>query len=218
MELRVQSRWNVLLREYEMLREDERAWMTTMVAICSVLALVGGTSAFFLLRGCAVGRMDDKACLASDYAWQVYALLPAPTMAVCALLVQQATVATIRGRLMRAVEEALVTERRTTYKLGDGEVPAMASYHLQHDITHGPRGAALWTLMFTLPFIVVLGLIFYCGMAFAGPAQVIFYSIYCGVVALMGWAGYPALVGYGNIDRWLIQYVSKQRRSRHFRI
>lgn len=68
-----------------MLRQDDRSFITVIVALGSVLALVAGTSAFFLIHSCAVTSGQPPMCHA--YPSQVYILLPGPVLAGCALLV-----------------------------------------------------------------------------------------------------------------------------------
>jgi hypothetical protein len=201
------ARWEVLVRDYDMLRQDDRTFITVMVALGSVLAIVGGTSAFFLLRSCAASRVSG----CHSYGFQVYLILPGPTLAGCALLVQQATDATIRGRIMLALEEAIVAEERQTFKLGGGKVPAFTTYHLQQPLIHGPRGAALWTLMFTLPFVAILGMIYYCGTEFHDVAKWIYYGAYLALVGILAWGGSPTFRGYSQMDSWLVRYLETER-------
>jgi hypothetical protein len=208
------SRWQVLIHDYDMLRQDERSFISVMVAMASVIALVGGTSAFFLLRGCGLGEVSG----CTPYPWQAYAILPAPTLAICALLVQQATAATIRGRIMLALEATLATEFRQEFVLGRGRALALSSYHLQQPVIHGARGASLWTLMFVLPFSLVLALIHYSGQQISGEGQWVFYGVYGALVIVIAWAGSPVLRGYGALDGWLSEYLESARRQQRVRI
>lgn len=203
------SRIDILLHDYEMLRQDERSYLTVLVALGSVIALVGGTSAFFLLQSCAVTH--DRGCHA--YPLSVYALLPGPTLAGCALIVQQAMIATIRGRLMLAVEKAIVAERCEVYRLAHGYAPAMTAYHIQQPLISGRRGVALWALMFGLPFIPILGMLYYCGTEFHAMAQGAYYGIYTAIVGLILWSGSPTFRGYEKLDSWLVQYLDNSRTS-----
>lgn len=209
---RIPSRWDVLYRDYEMLRQDDRNFIIVMVTLGSVLALVAGTSAFFVLRSCAV--QQTAGC--HNYPLQVFALLPGPTLAGCALLVQQATAATIRGRLMLALERALVAETHQNYRLGDQEVPALTSYHFQQPVIHGSRGIVLWSLMFTLPLIAIAGVIYYCGTQFHHGWAVPYYVFYGGVFALLIWGGSPTFRTFPRMDRWLANNLKKQRQRNGF--
>jgi hypothetical protein len=197
-----------------MLRQDDRTFVTVMVALGSVIALVAGTSAFFLLRSCAAGHASG----CHSYPIQIYVVLPGPTLAGCALLVQQATVATIRGRIMLALEEALVAEQRQTFPLGDGEVPAFSSYHLQQPLIHGPRGSVLWTLMFALPFAAILGMIYYCGTEFHDVWKWVYYGAYLLLVGILAWGGSPTFRGYPRMDFWMVRYLDRQRAKGKFRL
>jgi hypothetical protein len=195
----------MLVRDYDMLRQDERTWVTVMVALGSVLAVVGGASVFFLVKSCAVSSAPQ----CNRYPSQVYLLLPAPTLAGCALLVQLAVAATIRGRIMLAVERAIVATRRETYLLGGRELPLFSTYHMQQPVIHDSRGAALWTLMFALPFIAILGMIYYCGTEFHDAARWLYYGTYTLLVAVMAWGGAIVFRGYSHMDEWLAQYGTR---------
>ncbi|MGN6814613.1 MAG: hypothetical protein ACTHK3_00790 [Solirubrobacterales bacterium] len=91
-------------------------------------------------------------------------LLPAPSLVVTALLVQQAIGATIRGRILMAIEVALSEELKQSYRLGAGKVPVHSTYHLQQRVYHDFSGAALWTIIFSLPLLLLVGLIYYSGI------------------------------------------------------
>ena len=192
-----------------MLRQDERNYLAMIVALASATALVAGASVFFLIRGCGLGLITN----CTPYPWQAYAFLPAPTVAVCAIIVQQATAATIRGRLMLGLENALVSEAREEFPLGSGTVPAFASYHLQQTVIHGPRGAAIWTMVFGLPLFIVLCLVYYSGQQLDGTGQWMFYGIYGALLAVEVWAGSPTLRGYRELDSWLVRYLARERRK-----
>jgi len=185
-----------------------------MVAMASAAALVGGTSVFFLLQGCGVEATSS----CTRYPDQIYALLPAPSVVVTALLVQQAVVATIRGRLLLAIEAALSIDLRETFPLGSGDVPIYSTYHLQQQMHHEARGAALWTIMFLLPLVLLVGLIYYSGLQLAGPAQWVFYGGYAFLVLLIAWTGLPVLRGYRALDSLLSDYVQQRRAEGLFRI
>lgn len=204
------ARADALTREYELLRQDERAFTTTMVSLGSLIAIVAGTSAFFLLRSCAVGHASG----CHSYPPAVYAILPGPTIAAAALLVQQATTATIRGRIMLALERAIMAEHDEVYPLGSGYMPAFSSYRLQQPIVHGFRGVALWTLMFSLPFAAVVTSICYCGSTLPDGWQMLFYIVYGCLIVMLAWAGWPVLRGFHKVDAWLIAQHHDGQRSR----
>jgi hypothetical protein len=205
-------RLSALTREYELLREDDRAYPSVMVAMASAAALVGGTSVFFLLRGCGV----DATAGCTQYPGQVYALLPAPSLAVTALLVQQAVVATIRSRALLAIETSLSAELKEEYRLGSGSVPIHSTYHLQQQLHHESRGAMLWGMMFALPLIVLVGLIYYCGLKLYGLDRWAFYALYIFLVLTIAWAGLPVLRGYRTLDSRLHRYMEKRRTDGRF--
>lgn len=208
------SRWEVLVRDYDMLRQDERSFVTVMVALSSLIALVMGTSVFFLLRSCAVGHTDG----CHSYPAVVYILLPSPTLAGCALLVQQATTATIRGRIMLALEEALVAEQRQTFALGGGEAPAFSSRHMQHPLVHGPRGSVLWTLMLAVPFAGTAAMIYYCGTEFHQLWKWAFYGAYIVLLGVLTWGGSPTLRGFSNTGVWTVKHLERQRARGKFHL
>ena len=197
-----------------MLREDDRSYPPVMVAMASAAALVGGTSVFFLLRGCGVSA--TAGC--TSYPGQVYALLPAPSLAVTALLVQQAVSATIRGRLLLAVEVALSSELGEEYALGPGTVPIHSTYHAQQPMHHDARGAIFWTIIFTLPLVVLVGLIYYCGMKLYGADRWVFYCGYAFLVLIIAWGGLPVLRGYRALDTNLYRYMRQRREDGRFKI
>jgi hypothetical protein len=204
----------MLARDYEMLRDDDRNYVTVMVALASVIAVIGGTSLFFLLQGCGVSQAQG----CTEYPWQAYTVLPAPSLAISALLVQQATAATFRGRLMLALEEALVAEARQGYTLAGHDVPAYTSYHFQHEIVHGARGTVMWTTIFLLPSVLMIALIVYAGAKLDEPGRWFFYGTYAALVASMVWAGWPTLRGFSSVDEWLVQYYLRQRARGRFRV
>jgi hypothetical protein len=185
-----------------------------MVAMASAAALVGGTSVFFLLRGCGV----DAAPSCTPYPDQIYALLPAPSVVITALLVQQAVAATIRGRLLLAIEAALSIDLRQTYPLGPGQVPIYSTYHLQQQMHHEARGAVLWAIMFALPLILLVGLIYYSGLELHGLTQWIFYGGYTCLVTVIAWTGLPVLRGYRSLDSILSNYMQQRRSEGVFQI
>jgi hypothetical protein len=207
-------RLEALTREYEMLRQDDRSYPPVMVAMASAAALVGGTSVFFLLRGCGVSA--TAGC--TSYPGQVYALLPAPSLAVTALLVQQAVSATIRGRLLLAVEAALSSELGEEYALGPGTVPIHSTYHAQQPMHHDARGAIFWTIVFTLPLVVLVGLIYYCGLKLYGADRWVFYCGYTFLVLIIAWGGLPVLRGYRALDTGLYRYMQQRREDGRFKI
>lgn len=199
------SRREALLTDYKMLREDERGYLPIMVGFASAIAVIGGTSVFFLLRGCGV----EATASCTRYPPPIYALLPAPTLAISALLVQQSLVATFRGRLMLAIEAELRRETDETYHLGSGSAPVYATYRFLQPLIHEARGAMLWTIMFGLPLILLGGLIYYSGLELAGVGQLCFYVFYGAVLVIFVWASWPVLQGYRSLDSWLAGYWSR---------
>jgi hypothetical protein len=185
-----------------------------MVAMASAAAVIGGTSVFFLLRG---GGFDGTVS-SMTYPPEIYMLLPVPTLVVTALLVQQAIGATIRGRLLMAVEVALSQELKQTYRLGSQEVPVHSTYHLQQRVHHDFSGAGLWTIMFSLPLLLLLGLIYYSGLELHGFQRPLFYLVYASLVLFIAWAALPVLGGYKRIDSTLGDYLQRRRDEGKFRI
>ncbi len=185
-----------------------------MVAMASAVAIVGGTSIFFLLRGCGV----ETTATCARYPQQIYALLPTPTLAVTALLVQQAVVATIRGRLLLAIEAALSVDLAQTYQLGPGRVPIYSTFHFQQQMNHEARGAALWTIMLSLPLLLLVGLIYYSGLELHGVARWVFYGGYVSLMGIIIWSGLPVLRGYRRLDSILNDYMQQRRSNGIFRI
>jgi len=207
-------RLDALNREYELLREDDRAYPPVMVAMASAAALVGGTSVFFLLRGCGVG--GTPGC--TPYPGQIYALLPAPSLVVTALLVQLAVVATIRGRLLLAIEAALASELGQEYPLGPGTIPIHSTYHAQQQLHHETRGASLWAIMFALPLVLLIGMIYYCGQKLFGLDRALVYCGYSFLVLVIAWSGLPVLRGYRALDTTVYRYMQRRRADGRFRI
>jgi hypothetical protein len=205
-------RVEALTHEYELLREDDRSYPAVMVALASAAAIVGGTSIFFLLRGCGV----EATTTCTRYPDQIYALLPGPSLAVTALLVQQAVVATIRGRLLLAIEAALSMDLGQTYQLGPGEVPIYSTYHFQQQMNHEARGAALWAIMFSLPLLLLVGLIYYSGLELHEVARWVFYGGYVFLVGVIAWSGLPVLRGYRGLDSVLDEYMQRRRSEASF--
>lgn len=211
---RADDRRAALTNEYQLLREDDRSYPAVMVAMASAAALVGGTSIFFLLRGCGVETTDT----CTPYPDQIYALLPVPSLAVTALLVQQAVVATMRGRLLLAIEAALSRELGQAYTLGPAEVPIYSTYHFQQQMNHEARGTVLWTIMFLLPLFLLLGLIYYSGLELRGPARWSFYVGYLFLLGIIVWSSLPVLRGYRHLDASLAAYMQRRRSEGIFRI
>jgi hypothetical protein len=207
------QRLDALAREYEQLRQDDRSYPAVMVGMASAAAVIGGTSVFFLLRGGGFGVASDTA-----YPSEIYALLPAPSLVVTALLVQQAIGATIRGRLLMAVEVALSEELKQNYRLGSSEVPIHSTYHLQQRVHHDFSGAALWTIMFSLPLLLLFGIIYYSGLELHGVGRPVFYAVYIALVALIAWTALPVLGGYKRIDTTLGDYLQRRRAEGKFRV
>lgn len=185
-----------------------------MVGMASAAAVIGGTSVFFLLRGCGFGGIED----CTPYPSEIYALLPAPSLVVTALLVQQAIGATIRGRILMAIEAALSEELRQTYRLGSQEVPVHSTYHLQQRVHHDFSGAALWTIMFSLPLLLLVGIIYYSGLELHGSQRPLFYLVYASLVALIAWTALPVLGSYKRIDATLGEYLQRRRAEGKFHI
>lgn len=185
-----------------------------MVAMASAAAVIGGTSVFFLLRG---GGFDG-AVSTTTYPVEIYMLLPAPSLVVTALLVQQAIGATIRGRLLMAVEVALSQELKQTYRLGSQEVPVHSTYHLQQRVHHDFSGAGLWTIMFSLPLVLLVGIVYYSGLELHGMQRPLFYSVYAAFVLFIAWTALPVLGSYRGIDSTLGDYLQRRRAEGKFRI
>jgi len=208
------QRLQALAREYEQLRQDDRSYPAVMVGMASAAAVIGGTSVFFLLRGC--GFEATASC--TPYPSEIYALLPAPSLAVTALLVQQAVGATIRGRILMAIEVALSEELKQSYRLGSQKVPIHSTYHLQQRVHHDFAGAALWTIMFSLPLLLLIGIIYYSGLELHGLDRPVFYLVYASLVTLIAWTALPVLGGYRRIDGTLGDYLQRRRAEGKFRI
>ncbi len=208
------KRLEALAREYEQVRQDDRSYPAVMVGMASAAAVIGGTSVFFLLRGCGVGA--TAGC--TRYPSEIYALLPVPSLVVTALLVQQAIGATIRGRILMAIEVALSEELKQNYRLGSREVPIHSTYHLQQRVHHDFAGAALWTIVFLLPLLVLFGIIYYSGLELHGLGRAVFYLVYLSLVALIAWTALPVLGGYRRIDATLGDYLHRRRAEGKFRI
>jgi hypothetical protein len=206
-------RLEALAREYELLRQDDRSYPAVMVAMVSVAAVVGGTSVFFLQRGCGFGATSCE-----PYSSSIYILLPAPSLVVTALLVQQAVGATIRGRLLMAMEVALAAELQQDYLLDSTEVPIHSTYHLQQRVHHDFSGAALWTIMFSVPLLLLVGIIYYSGCELDGLEQLLFYLGYASLITLIAWTALPVLGGYKRIDGRLGKYLERRRAEGRFRI
>lgn len=209
-----EARREALVREYELLRADDRSYPAVMVAMASAAALIGGTSVFFLLRGCGV----EATAGCTSYPGQVYALLPAPSLVVTALLVQQAVVAVIRGRLLLAIEAALSSELREEFPLGPGTVPIHSTYHAQQQLHHEARGAMLWTIMFSLPFILLVGMVYYCGLRLDSVDRWVFYGGYTALVMIIAWGGLPVLRGYRALDSSIYGYLHRRRKEGRFHL
>lgn len=207
-------RVEALRLEYQLLREDDRAYPAVMVAMASAAAVVGGTSIFFLLRGCGVEATDT----CTPYPDEIYALLPMPSLAVTALLVQQAVVATIRGRLLLAIEASLSRDLGQSYELGSSEAPIYSTYHVQQQMNHEARGAALWTIMFCLPLFLLVGLVYFSGLELQGTFRLIFYVGYVSLIGVIAWSSLPVLRGYRSLDSRLADYVQRRRSEGIFRI
>ncbi|HEX7279841.1 MAG TPA: hypothetical protein VF255_09495 [Solirubrobacterales bacterium] len=208
------QRLEALAREYEQLRQDDRSYPAVMVGMASAAAVIGGTSVFFLIRGCGMGITGD----CTTYPAEIYMLLPAPSLAVTALLVQQAVGATIRGRLLMAIEVALSEELGQTYRLGSHQVPVHSTYHLQQRVHHDFSGAALWTIMFSLPLLLLIGIIYYSGLEIYGLERTIFYLVYASLVLLIAWTALPVLGSYKRIDSTLGEYLERRRAEGKFQI
>lgn len=208
------QRLEALTREYEQLREDDRSYPAVMVGMASAAAVIGGTSVFFLIRGCGIGITES----CTPYPAEIYMLLPAPSLAVTALLVQQAVGATIRGRILMAIEAALSEELKQTYRLGSQEIPVHSTYHLQQRVHHDFSGAALWTLMFSLPLLLLIGIIYYSGLELHGFQRPAFYVVYISLVLLIAWTALPVLGSYRRIDSTLGDYLQQRRAEGKFQI
>jgi hypothetical protein len=208
------QRLRALAREYEQLREDDRSYPAVMVGMASAAAVIGGTSVFFLLRGC--GFEDTATC--TPYPASIYMLLPAPSLVVTALMVQQAIGATIRGRLLMAMEVALAEELKQDYLLGSTAVPIHSTYHLQQRVHHDFSGAALWTIIFSLPLALLLGIIYYSGLELSVAQRPLFYLVYASLVSLIAWTALPVLGSYKRIDGRLGRYLERRRAEGRFRI
>jgi hypothetical protein len=185
-----------------------------MVGMASAAAVIGGTSVFFLLRGCGF----EATATCTPYPLSIYMLLPAPSLAVTALLVQQAVGATIRGRLLMAIEVALSAELQQSYCLGSQEIPIHSTYHLQQRVHHDFSGAALWTIIFSLPLLLLIGIIYYCGLELHGLQRSLFYLAYVALVSLIAWTAQPVLGGYRRIDSTLGNYLQRRRAEGKFRV
>jgi|GEM_PF-3011022 len=208
------ARLEALTREYELLRQDDRSYPAVMVGMASAAAVIGGTSVFFLLRGC--GFEPTASC--TPYPSVIYMLLPVPSLVVTALLVQQAIGATIRGRILMAIEAALSEELKQTYRLGSGKVPVHSTYHLQQRVHHDFSGAALWTIIFSLPLLLMVGLIYYSGLELHGLQRPLFYLVYASLIAFIAWTALPVLGSYRRIDSTLANYLQRRRAEGKFRI
>lgn len=207
-------RLEALAREYEQLRQDDRSYPAVMVGMASAAAVIGGTSVFFLLRGC--GFENTATC--TPYPHSIYMLLPAPSLVVTALLVQQAIGATIRGRLLMAIEVALSEELKQNYRLDSTEIPIHSTYHLQQRVHHDFSGAALWTIIFSLPLALLIGIIYYSGLELIVSQRPLFYLVYAALVTLIAWTALPVLGSYKRIDGRLGKYLEQRRAEGKFRI
>ncbi len=119
---------------------------------------------------------------------------------------------------MLAMEAALSVDLGQSYPLGSGEAPIYSTYHFQQQMNHEARGAALWTIMFSLPALLLVGLIYYSGLKLYGVDRWIFYGCYVFLLGVIAWSGLPVLRGYHSLDTRLNRYMQERRAKGIFKI
>jgi len=73
-------------------------------------------------------------------------------------------------------------------------------------------------MMFTLPLVVLIGMIYYSGMNLHGLDRWIVYGGYSLLVLTIAWTGLPVLRGYRTLDHHLYRYMETRRADGRFRL
>lgn len=97
-------------------------------------------------------------------------------------------------------------------------MPIYSTYHFQQLMNHEMRGGALWAIMFTLPLLLLVGLVYYSGLELDGLSRWIFYAGYVFLIGVIAWGGLPVLRGYRQLDSFLNDYMQRRRAEGVFQI
>jgi hypothetical protein len=139
--------YELMLREYEVLRDDERSSHGIFAALLTVLvAVLGALAALFATRRTI--NLPD---------WTLIALPLAP-IAILALLVPLARSAILRSWYLSTLERELF--HIVGHPLIDGRLPLPASHHVSRRVWIGPAALALVTIAFIACASVFAALIY----------------------------------------------------------
>jgi hypothetical protein len=76
----------------------------------------------------------------------------------------------------------------------------------------------LWTIIFSLPLALLIGIIYYSGLELDVAQRPLFYAVYAALVTLIAWTALPVLGSYKRIDGRLGKYLEQRRAEGKFRI
>jgi hypothetical protein len=72
--------------------------------------------------------------------------------------------------------------------------------------------------MFSLPLILLVGLVYYSGLELHGTGRWVFYGGYVTLVGVIAWSALPVLRGYRGLDSLLADYMRRRRSEGIFRL
>ncbi|MEV7551978.1 hypothetical protein AB0N89_20365 [Amycolatopsis sp. NPDC089917] len=192
---------DILLAEYQAVRDDDRGHTNSLATLASVfVALLAGLFAILVgdcqFRGNPAGEAK-KAGACYELPDPVYVAAPALPLAVLCYIVMIGIQVTIKNFYLRAIENEL---RKHSVKLGALEgVVAGSATELMLMITSPRRGrrAYLAMLLFlTLSFVIALGgWIAFAAMKVSPVSMIVMFSVYGPMLALLVHQGIQANTG-----------------------
>ncbi|MFG1849600.1 hypothetical protein [Micromonospora carbonacea] len=173
----------MLISDYEMARDDERSFISTMAAMIGVTVALATAVVAVVSQTCQFAQTED--CIEVPDA--LLAATPVPTLAALAYMQMIGIVATVRSYYMRAIEKELqtyVADRLVAVP----ELPAASLIGVTTEIISLRRGRLGYRLLVLLIYFCVVvvfgGLAIYVALRLSQPWQLIMFLVY-GLFALL---------------------------------
>ncbi|MFJ7213323.1 hypothetical protein [Amycolatopsis sp. NPDC098790] len=207
----------ILLVEYQALREDDRGTSGSQSALASVfVALLAGLFAILVgdcrFRGAAMAAAKSAgSCY--DLPEPVYVAAPALPFAVLCYIIMLGTQVTIKSFYMRAIENEL-RRHRTELRAIPGILAGSAT-ELVLAITSPRRGRRSYFVMLlflTLSFAVALGgWVVFVALSLSVPAMIAMFALYAPLLALLLQQGILANTGCRKLLHGAAEHLRNSR-------
>lgn len=202
------TRFDLLVADYESLREDERSFNSTSAVSISIAAALLGAIAVAITQTCAVNRTSS--CVSPPGLFLAGA--PLAPVAIAAYMIISSSVATVRSYYMRAVEQELRAYAPAAFP--NMATIGPASYAtLITELTSMRRGRFSYRVLanFCVGTVLVVfgGLTIYIGSVVSVRDRVLMAVVYVPIVSLMIYEFISSTVGGRSLFIGLAQRLAQ---------